>query len=101
MIRKNIYGALYANKNLTKEDRGPEWEKLEISLEDPNITNIAILAPYDTGKSSFLLSFFEKWKYSRLENIKRKIKGQKDVYRFISVPNFFEDIKESKKSEIE
>lgn len=101
MIRKNVYGALYANKNLTKEDRGPEWEKLEIALEDPNITNIAILAPYDTGKSSFLLSFFEKWKYSRLENIKRKIKGQKDVYRFISVPNFFEDIKENKKSEIE
>ena len=98
---KNTFGALYANDNLTKKERGPEWEKLEIALKDKNITNIGILAPYDTGKSSFLLSFFKNWNFNTSERIIRKLKFQRECYRFVSVPNFFEDIKDKKKSVIE
>ena len=98
---KNTFGALYANDNLTKKDRGPEWEKLETALKDKNITNIGVLAPYDTGKSSFLLSFFKNWNFNISERIIRKLKLQRECYRFISVPNFFEDIKDNKKSVIE
>ncbi|MBU3828898.1 MULTISPECIES: hypothetical protein [Lactobacillus] len=43
-------GALYAYDTLTKKDREPEWDRLDKALQDDRITNIAISAPYDTGK---------------------------------------------------
>lgn len=98
---ERTFGALYAYNNLEKENRDPEWTKLENALNDKNITNIAISAPYGTGKSSFVLSFFNKLEKSWKYRICRLFGCQKKSYRFISVPNFFEDINDKKKSEIE
>lgn len=98
---KKTFGALYAYNNLNKESKEPEWTKLENALKDKNITNIAISAPYDTGKSSFMLSFFNKLEESPTHRFLRLLGLRNKSYRFISVPNFFEDINDKKKGEIE
>ena len=87
-------GALYAYDDLIASERDPEWGKLDRALKDERITNIAISAPYDTGKSSFLLSYF-----LARRNIFKK-RRRKD-FRFISIPNFFQEKEENKNLEIE
>lgn len=85
---EKTFGALYAYNNLNKESKEPEWTKLENALNDKNITNIAISAPYDTGKSSFMLSFFNKLEESPTHRFLRLLGLRNKSYRFISVPNF-------------
>ena len=84
-------------------------DKLDHVLKDSNIKNIAITAPYDSGKTSFLKTYFK----NREASYKRYIRGYnfavriinsvkekfffnpqllseiKD-YEFINIPNFFE-----------
>ena len=84
-------------------------DKLDYVLKDSNIKNIAITAPYDSGKTSFLKTYFK----NREASYKRYIRGYnfavriinsvkekfffnpqllseiKD-YEFINIPNFFE-----------
>ncbi|WP_242367891.1 hypothetical protein [Lactobacillus intestinalis] len=56
-------GALYPYDDLDKSEMKPVWDKLDEALNDERATNIAVSAPYDTGKSSFLLSYFtQKYK---------------------------------------
>lgn len=83
-----IKGALYPYDDKERGECEPQWTKLKAALSDKNITNIAITSSYDTGKTSFLKSFFKK-EYSE---------GKEDEYRFITVPNFDgkgSDIKET------
>lgn len=108
-------GALYAYDFLTKEKCSPEWDQLENALKDSRITNIAITAPYDTGKTSFLKSFFTNKEVEVLksekdnsvdrntlvEEARTQIKEDKTNFKFVSLPNFFEEIKDKKESEIE
>lgn len=109
-----INGALYPYDFLGREDCKPEWDNLEKALNDTRVTNIAISAPYDTGKTSFLLSFFTKKHMDCLKNesdipiseYKLRKKARKDIiesktnFSFINLPNFFLK-KEGKESEIE
>lgn len=108
-------GALYAYDFLTKEKCSPEWGQLENALKDPRITNIAITAPYDTGKTSFLKSFFTNkevevlsskeddfiGRNTLIKEARTQIKEDKTNFKFISLPNFFEEVKDKKESEIE
>ena len=98
-----INGALYPYDFLGREDCKPEWDNLEKALNDTRVTNIAISAPYDTGKTSFLLSFFTKKHMDCLKNesdipiseYKLRKKARKDIienktnFSFINLPNFF------------
>lgn len=112
-----INGALYPYDFLERQKCEPEWSNLEKALNDTRVTNIAISAPYDTGKTSFVLSFFTKKyidflkdRYGGLGIIKsdeelRKearddISENKTKIRFINLPNFFLEEK-GKNSEIE
>lgn len=118
----NVNGALHPYDTLTKKDKPSEWDKLDEALSDDQITNIAVSAPYDTGKSSFLSSYFlqhqvHKYRHpiKRLfrrkitdKNIRKdqkkarkKIRQGKTDFRFISVPNFFEDTTGNRNIEVE
>lgn len=123
MTNKENNGALYPYDDLDKNELEPTWNKLDEALNDERATNIAISAPYDTGKSSFLLSYFTN-KYE--EKLRRKShcflyrwlhhfhknqdllskarldrKVEKTNFKFINLPNFFLDVKDKKESEIE
>ena len=84
-------------------------DKLDHVLEDSNIKNIAITAPYDSGKTSFLKTYFKnretsyKWYIRGYNFVVRKINSVKEEflfspkllseikdYEFINIPNFFE-----------
>lgn len=109
-----INGALYPYDFLNREICKPEWDNLEKALNDTRVTNIAISAPYDTGKTSFLLSFFTQKHMDYLKNesdipiteYELRKKARKDIienktnFSFINLPNFFLK-KEGKESEIE
>lgn len=109
-----INGALYPYDFLNREICKPEWDNLENALNDTRVTNIAISAPYDTGKTSFLLSFFTQKHMDYLKNesdipiteYELRKKARKDIienktnFSFINLPNFFLK-KEGKESEIE
>lgn len=110
-----IPGALYAYDSLTEDDCTPEWNQLDEALNDPQVTNIAITAPYDTGKTSFLKSFFTHREIEKIrkesfspfdedelvQKARERIKEGKTNFRFINLPNFFEDVNDKKESEIE
>lgn len=70
-----IKGALYPYDNKKREECEPQWTKLKAALSDDHIKNIAITSSYDTGKTSFLKSFFKK-EYDDSE------------YKFITIPTF-------------
>lgn len=72
-----IKGALYPYDNKTRKKCEPQWTKLKAALSDNHIKNIAITSSYDTGKTSFLKSFFKK-EYDDSE------------YKFITIPTFSE-----------
>lgn len=118
----NVNGALHPYDTLTKKDKPSEWDKLDEALSDDQITNIAVSAPYDTGKSSFLSSYFlqhqvHKYRHPIKRLFRRKItdkdirkdqkKARKEIrqgktdFRFISVPNFFEDTTGNRNIEVE
>lgn len=123
MTNKENNGALYPYDDLDKNELEPTWNKLDEALNDERATNIAISAPYDTGKSSFLLSYFTnkyeedirqkshcflyRWLHHFHKNqdllnkarLDRKI--EKTNFKFINLPNFFLDVKDKKESEIE
>lgn len=84
-------------------------DKLDHVLEDSNIKNIAITAPYDSGKTSFLKTYFKnretsyKWYIRGYNFVVRKNNSVKEEflfspkllseikdYEFINIPNFFE-----------
>lgn len=69
MVDKKSSGALYPYDDLDKNELEPTGNKLDEALNDERATNIAISAPYDTGKSSFLLSYFTN-RYE--EDLRRK-----------------------------
>lgn len=110
-----IPGALYAYDSLTEDDCTPEWGQLDEALNDPQVTNIAITAPYDTGKISFLKSFFTHREVKKIreesfspfdeielvQKARKRIKEGKTNFRFINLPNFFEGVNDKKESEIE
>lgn len=110
-----IPGALYAYDSLTEDDCTPEWGQLDEALNDPQVTNIAITAPYDTGKTSFLKSFFTHREVKKIreesfspfdeielvQKARKRIKEGKTNFRFINLPNFFEGVNDKKESEIE
>lgn len=110
-----IPGALYAYDSLTEEKCVPEWDQLNEALKDPQVTNIAITAPYDTGKTSFLKSFFTHREVEKIreksfspfdedelvQKARERIKKGKTTFRFINLPNFFEEVNDKKESEIE
>lgn len=123
MTNKENDGALYPYDDLGEDELKPTWDRLNKILDDKRATNIAISAPYDTGKSSFLLSYFTQ-KYE--EKLKQKSqyfpyswvryfhkdqdflskarldrKAEKTDFKFINLPNFFLDVKDKKESEIE
>lgn len=83
-----IKGALYPYDDKKREECEPQWTKLKGALSDSNITNIAITSSYDTGKTSFLKSFFKK-EYSEEE------------YKFITVPTFSGDNSNIKEEDLE
>lgn len=109
-----INGALYPYDFLNREICKPEWDNLENALNDTRVTNIAISAPYDTGKTSFLLSFFTQKhmdylkkesdipvsEYELRKKARKDITENKTNFSFINLPNFFLK-KEGKESEIE
>lgn len=123
MTNKENNGALYPYDDLDKNELEPTWNKLDEALNDERATNIAISAPYDTGKSSFLLSYFTnkyegklrrkshcflyRWLHHFHKNqdllsktrLDRKV--EKTNFKFINLPNFFLDVKDKKESEIE
>lgn len=72
-----IKGALYPYDNKTREKCEPQWTKLKAALSDNHIKNIAITSSYDTGKTSFLKSFFKK-------------ECADNEYKFITIPTFSE-----------
>ncbi|QNQ83119.1 hypothetical protein FP435_01020 [Lactobacillus sp. PV037] len=109
-------GALYPydnlNKNIKEENREVEWKKLDTALKDERITNLAISGAYDTGKTSFLLTYFTNREKIKLESKKfrnfnsykkarKNIKEGKVDFRFISLSNFFDSNKNNKKIEEE
>lgn len=85
-------------------------EKLDKVLKDPNVKNIAITAPYDSGKTTLLKTYFKEresnyrrsiksanWCIRKFNNFKvnhsfkpRMLSEIRD-YEFISIPNFFEN----------
>lgn len=118
----NVNGALHPYDTLTKKDKPSEWDKLDEALSDDQITNIVVSAPYDTGKSSFLSSYFLQHQIQQLkhpikkffnkkitkkdlkkdqEKARKIIRKGKADFRFISVPNFFEDITGKRNIEVE
>ena len=58
-------------------------DKLDHVLEDSNIKNIAITAPYDSGKTSFLKTYFK----NRETSYKWYIRGYNFVVRKINSVN--------------
>lgn len=72
-----IKGALYSYDNKKREECEPQWTKLKAALSDNHIKNIAITSSYDTGKTSFLKSFFKK-------------ECADSEYKFITIPTFSE-----------
>lgn len=131
MKNKENDGALYPYDDLDEDKLKPTWDRLNKILDDERATNIAISAPYDTGKSSFLLSYFTRkyeenlrrrsykfcWfpghfyfyrftyyfysKQSLLSKARLDRKVEKTDFKFINLPNFFLDVKDKKQSEIE
>lgn len=120
MLDKKSSGALYPYDDLDKNELEPTWNKLDEALNDERATNIAISAPYDTGKSSFLLSYFTNRyeedlrrkshyflyrHFHKNQNLLSKVrldrKVEKTDFKFINLPNFFLDVKDKKESEIE
>lgn len=122
--KRRTPGALYPYDDLDMKERKTEWKMLTKALEDDRITNIAVTAPYDTGKSSFLLSFFIQRRMKQLEHsmvsfinkklFNKKTKGEyyrkiaeqnlrqgKTDFKFIEFPNFFEKNSDDKDIEIE
>ena len=83
-----IKGALYPYDDKKIEESEPQWTTMKGALSDSNITNIAITSSYDTGKTSFLKSFFKK-EYSEEE------------YKFITVPTFSGDNSNIKEEDLE
>lgn len=94
-------------------------EKLDELIEDPNTNNIAVTAPYDSGKTTMLKSYFKnkensyKWYVKRtnelidgINKIKKFFFFQPNLlvnikdYEFINIPNFFNTIgdKENQKA---
>lgn len=86
-------------------------EKLDELIEDPNTNNIAITAPYDSGKTTMLKSYLKnkenryKWYVKRtnelidgINRIKKYFFFQPNLlanikdYEFINIPNFFNTI---------
>lgn len=86
-------------------------EKLDELIEDPNTNNIAVTAPYDSGKTTMLKSYFKnkenKYKWyvkktnkliDRINRIKKYFFFQPNLlanikdYEFINIPNFFNTI---------
>src|SRR5699024_11170545 len=63
---------------ISDDNLEPYKSYLDDALEDDNIKNIALSAPYGGGKTSILMSYF-------------KNKFETDKYQFITLPNFFED----------
>ena len=107
-------GALYPydnlDRNINEENREVEWKKLDNALKDERITNLAISAPYDTGKTSFLLTYFTDREKKRLESKKvhktdsnkrarKNIKEGKVDFRFITLSNCFDSNQNNKKIE--
>lgn len=98
------------------ETLSPYKDKLDAALDDPHITNIAVTGPYDTGKSTFLLSYFKQREgekhpviaryntlIDKINKIKQKYifssntyKKSKD-YEFINLPNFFQNDEDENK----
>lgn len=105
-------------------------EKLDELIADPEIKNIAVTAPYDSGKTTILRSYFKKrennykiWVRCRnywiswINGLKRRLFFSPNFispirnYEFINIPNFFEvssnkckkdnDNQESSKTEIQ
>ena len=86
-------------------------EKLDELIEDKNTNNIAVTAPYDSGKTTMLKSYFKnkennyKWYIQRtnkfidrINKIKKYFFFQPNLlanikdYEFINIPNFFNTI---------
>lgn len=86
-------------------------EKLDELIEDPNTNNIAVTAPYDSGKTTMLKSYLKnkenryKWYVKRtnelidgINRIKKYFFFQPNLlanikdYEFINIPNFFNTI---------
>lgn len=86
-------------------------EKLDELIEDPNTNNIAVTAPYDSGKTTMLKSYFKnkenkyKWYVKKtnkfidgINRIKKYFFFQPNLlanikdYEFINIPNFFNTI---------
>lgn len=123
MTNKENDGALYPYDDLGEDELKPTWDRLNKILDDERATNIAISAPYDTGKSSFLLSYFTQKYEERLKQKSKHFpyswlryfhkdqdflnrarldrKAEKTDFKFINLPNFFLDITDKKESEIE
>lgn len=70
-------GALYPYDDEKQDECEPQWSNLKAALTDSRIFNIAVTSSYDTGKTSFLKSFFK-------ENHTFKTK-------FITISNFMDD----------
>lgn len=83
-----IKGALYPYDDKSRDDCEPQWTKLKAAISDNNITNIAITSSYDTGKTSFLKSFFKK-------------EFLEERYKFITVPTFNDKDSNIKEEDIE
>lgn len=83
-----IKGALYPYDNKKRENCEPQWTKLEAALSDKNITNVAITSSYDTGKTSFLKSFFKEEYKKNKSFFKRR--SSKERYKFVTIPTFSE-----------
>lgn len=83
-------------------------QKLDELISDPNIKNIAVTAPYDSGKTTILKSYFKKRelryklgiRYTnhlifKLNKIKQDLFFRPNLlsaikdYEFINIPNFF------------
>lgn len=94
-------------------------EKLDELIEDKNTNNIAVTAPYDSGKTTMLKSYFKnkenryKWYVKRTNELIDRINRIKKIfffqpnllanikdYEFINIPNFFNTIgdKENQKA---
>lgn len=102
-----IKGALYPYYDKKAQDYEPQWTKLKAALSDDHITNIAIMSSYDTGKTSFLESFFSNpFNYQKNNKKDNKIinwllgkpSSKAKKYKFITVANF--DNKDEKEQEI-
>lgn len=87
-IRTKTAGALYPISDISNDELEPYKTYLDKALEDEEIKNIAISAPYGGGKTSILLSYFNK-------NV------DKSKYQFITLPNFFEDSEQLTEEELQ